>query len=78
MHIRTHSLLKSHWVYSAVTVLGPRRFCSFIRGDVRRLLTQLCYCAFISLGVIPAGSMCTVGSFGVFQVLSVRSAHGTF
>lgn len=77
MHIRTHNLLKSYWVYSAVTFLGQRCFLSFILGDVHHLLTRLCDCSFISLGVVPARSMCTVGSF-VLQVLSVRSAHSTF
>ena len=78
MHIRTHNLLKSYWVYSAVTFLGQRCFLSFILGNVNHLLTRLCDCSFISLGVIPARSKCTVGSFGVLQVLSVRSAHSTF
>lgn len=77
-HTYTHSLLKSSCVYSAVTFLGQRCFRSFIRGNVHRLLPRLCYCTFTSLGVIPAGSVCAVGSFGVLQVLAVRCAHGTF
>lgn len=77
-HTYTHSLLKSSCVYSAVTFLGQRCFRSFIRGSVHRLLPRLCYCTFTSLGVIPAGTVCAVGSFGVLQVLAVRCAHGTF